>query len=548
MSAGTAPDARDAVLRAAIVHYRELLASTRSAGQRRRPLPARTRARAERRAGRGARDARRARRALPGLARTSRRATSAAARRCSRAATCARRSRPTRRCSRTGPDSIFYEQALYKRGWSAFRMSHYEDGLASFFTLLDRKLDTRAEGSDPLAQLARAERELVDDTLRAVSISFSYLGGVDAVNEYLDATPGALRGRRVPAARRSVPHAGALQRRRADLSRLRRAPARARARALPPARRHRHLSEGGLRGRGARSEGAVRRAVRAHAAVLGDAHAGATRPRSSVQLKLHLTELAQYHHARAQAGSRSRPTTSRRYAGIARGSSPSRRKPEAAGHALPARGDPVRARALRRGRRGVRARRLRLRRACRARPSLATQRCSPTRSHEERLPADGARCLASPLDRRLAALRDGVPRPSAGAGHADARGEGAVRARARTEAAIAAARQLVAWDPTPGLEELRTGWTVLGHAHFDRARVRARPSSPTARRSRSSTRTGRSRSSCARSVRPPCTSRASSRRPRGDLAGRRRALPARERRSRRTRRSVRVPNTTPPRR
>ena len=73
----------------------------------------------------------------------------------------------------------FYTQALYKHGWSLFKQSLNEESLPSFAGVLDQQLlGGRAGGPmHPLEKLSRANRELVDDTLRVMSITFSYLDG-----------------------------------------------------------------------------------------------------------------------------------------------------------------------------------------------------------------------------------------------------------------------------------------------------------------------------------------------------------------------------------
>ncbi len=85
-----------------------------------------------------------------------------------------------------GDTSRFYEQSLYKLGWSQFKLATHEASLSAFFGLLDRKLtgvDLLAPG-EPLGVLKRADRELVDDTFRVLSISFSYLDGADSIDAY----------------------------------------------------------------------------------------------------------------------------------------------------------------------------------------------------------------------------------------------------------------------------------------------------------------------------------------------------------------------------
>ncbi len=86
-----------------------------------------------------------------------------------------------------GEESRFYEQSLYKLGWSQFKLAWYEDSLVPFFELLDRKIAgvEIGEGEERLADLKRAERELVEDAFRVLSISFSYMEGADSIDAFL---------------------------------------------------------------------------------------------------------------------------------------------------------------------------------------------------------------------------------------------------------------------------------------------------------------------------------------------------------------------------
>ena len=88
----------------------------------------------------------------------------------------------------TGEQSKFYEQSLYKLGWSQFKLAWHEDSLKPFFTLLDLKLAglELEEGDNRLDNLSRADRELVDDTFRVLSISFSYMDGAQSIDSFLD--------------------------------------------------------------------------------------------------------------------------------------------------------------------------------------------------------------------------------------------------------------------------------------------------------------------------------------------------------------------------
>jgi TolA-binding protein len=85
-----------------------------------------------------------------------------------------------------GESSTFYERALYMRGWSLFKQARLEEGLQSFFAVLDRKLIGRDDGAalEEIPGLTRAERELAEDTFRVVSLSLINLQGPDTIPKY----------------------------------------------------------------------------------------------------------------------------------------------------------------------------------------------------------------------------------------------------------------------------------------------------------------------------------------------------------------------------
>jgi tetratricopeptide (TPR) repeat protein len=86
-----------------------------------------------------------------------------------------------------GPQSAFYEQSLYKHGWSLFKQSLSEDSLPSFAGVLDEKL-LGGRGGKKSARpedLKRADRELVDDTLRVMGITFSDLEGAESLDAFV---------------------------------------------------------------------------------------------------------------------------------------------------------------------------------------------------------------------------------------------------------------------------------------------------------------------------------------------------------------------------
>ena len=86
-----------------------------------------------------------------------------------------------------GSSSGFYQQSLYKHGWSLFKESRAEEALPSFGKVLDHQLGTTGKGR-ALESLRRADRELVEDTLRVMSITFSYNEGAQTLGEYVSRT------------------------------------------------------------------------------------------------------------------------------------------------------------------------------------------------------------------------------------------------------------------------------------------------------------------------------------------------------------------------
>jgi len=83
------------------------------------------------------------------------------------------------------PSSAFYEKALSKKGWSAYRQNKYDRALHSFFTLVDRKLrDQGGEVDIDKINLGSGDKELLKDIYRVITLSFNELGGAKAVTEY----------------------------------------------------------------------------------------------------------------------------------------------------------------------------------------------------------------------------------------------------------------------------------------------------------------------------------------------------------------------------
>jgi TolA-binding protein len=79
-------------------------------------------------------------------------------------------------------DTGFRDRALYMQGWARFKQGKLEDGLQSFFGVLDAKLANRSDAPlDELADLSRGDRELVEDTFRVMSLSLTNLQGAESI-------------------------------------------------------------------------------------------------------------------------------------------------------------------------------------------------------------------------------------------------------------------------------------------------------------------------------------------------------------------------------
>jgi tetratricopeptide (TPR) repeat protein len=84
-----------------------------------------------------------------------------------------------------GARSSYYELALYKLGWTFYKQELYEEALQQYMALLDYKVST---GYNFDVKHEKEDERRVADTFRAVSLSFSNLGGPEAVQQYFTST------------------------------------------------------------------------------------------------------------------------------------------------------------------------------------------------------------------------------------------------------------------------------------------------------------------------------------------------------------------------
>lgn len=86
------------------------------------------------------------------------------------------------------PSEDFLEIALYKKGWAYFAKRQYEQSIDTFLTLLDRRavLTEAGEKRPVLHDLPPAERQLLEDAIRALPLAFDELGGSAHLTAYLE--------------------------------------------------------------------------------------------------------------------------------------------------------------------------------------------------------------------------------------------------------------------------------------------------------------------------------------------------------------------------
>lgn len=80
-----------------------------------------------------------------------------------------------------GAGSPYYELALYKLGWALYKQEAYEEALHKYTALLDYKVSI---GYDFDQAHEEEDERRVADTFRVISLSFSNLGGPEAVPEH----------------------------------------------------------------------------------------------------------------------------------------------------------------------------------------------------------------------------------------------------------------------------------------------------------------------------------------------------------------------------
>jgi len=85
----------------------------------------------------------------------------------------------------------YYEQALFKYAWSIYKQDRCVDSLTPFFSMLDLKLARNIAPSklEKMGHISRSDFELVNDSFRAINLCLSMQKDPDALYNYLKNKP-----------------------------------------------------------------------------------------------------------------------------------------------------------------------------------------------------------------------------------------------------------------------------------------------------------------------------------------------------------------------
>ncbi len=83
-----------------------------------------------------------------------------------------------------GNNSDFYDKALYKRGWSFFKLNLFDEAQTDFFVLYERLL--QQQQSEDGGKNNRLLSDLILDTQRVISLSFYSQDGAETIKEHFD--------------------------------------------------------------------------------------------------------------------------------------------------------------------------------------------------------------------------------------------------------------------------------------------------------------------------------------------------------------------------
>ncbi len=77
-------------------------------------------------------------------------------------------------------NEVFYEKALFKRGWSRYKQEYYEDAIDDFIELIEYR------NFDDGYKLNKSDKERFDEYFRSLGLCFIYQEDEDALNRYFE--------------------------------------------------------------------------------------------------------------------------------------------------------------------------------------------------------------------------------------------------------------------------------------------------------------------------------------------------------------------------
>ncbi len=80
-----------------------------------------------------------------------------------------------------GEYTEYYQNALYMLGWTRFKRGQYDAALQQFALVLDQLMISQGYN-----ELSRSKGEMLDDTLRVMSLAYFYLDGADSIAQLYD--------------------------------------------------------------------------------------------------------------------------------------------------------------------------------------------------------------------------------------------------------------------------------------------------------------------------------------------------------------------------
>jgi len=86
------------------------------------------------------------------------------------------------------PEGRLAQHSLYKNGWSLYKLGEYQSAIDDFIDLRDNLTDTNS--SDVNESVKSSNQELINDTDRVISLSFSYLESPKALFNYFKSIGG----------------------------------------------------------------------------------------------------------------------------------------------------------------------------------------------------------------------------------------------------------------------------------------------------------------------------------------------------------------------